>query len=329
VAGEVLVVVAVLAVTGVLTGLPPASSEGLEGRAYAETARAGPYVIGLEVTPNQAGTNQITVRVQGANAETFPDIERVDVVMNHLEMDMGTRESPAQRLPDGRYQVNGSQLSMTGSWQIDVRVRRGGRDETARFTPLVGPPPGANRPAFSPARVVLLAVTDPSRERTFAINPRFLATLVFAAGAALLLIRSLSGRRQRRVAMGGAAALLAVTLVLGGTTVADAYRRSLPNPVPADTASLTRGQVVYEANCTLCHGEEGRGDGPAGLALRPRPADFRVHMAAGHTDAELFNWVANGVDGTQMPGFKDELSEQERWDVINYIRAFAAPAPQR
>jgi mono/diheme cytochrome c family protein len=94
--------------------------------------------------------------------------------------------------------------------------------------------------------------------------------------------------------------------------------------VPADTASLARGQQVYDANCASCHGDTGRGDGPAGRALRPRPADFRVHMAAGHTDQELFNWVTNGVDGTGMPAFRAQLSEQERWDVINYIRSFAA-----
>jgi mono/diheme cytochrome c family protein len=60
-------------------------------------------------------------------------------------------------------------------------------------------------------------------------------------------------------------------------------------------------------------------------------------MAAGHTDQELFNWVSNGVDGTAMPGYAAQLSEQERWDVINYIRSFAdqsagpavEPAPAR
>jgi putative copper resistance protein D len=46
-------------------------------------------------------------------------------------------------------------------------------------------------------------------------------------------------------------------------------------------------------------------------------------MAAGHTDQELFGWVTTGVDGTAMPAFRSNLSEQERWDVVNYIRTFA------
>ena len=46
-------------------------------------------------------------------------------------------------------------------------------------------------------------------------------------------------------------------------------------------------------------------------------------MAAGHTDGQLFYWVSYGVQDTAMPAFGNQLSEQERWDVINYIRQFA------
>jgi len=47
-------------------------------------------------------------------------------------------------------------------------------------------------------------------------------------------------------------------------------------------------------------------------------------MAAGHTDGQLFYWVSYGVQGTAMPAFKDSLSEEERWNVINYLRTFAS-----
>ncbi len=61
--------------------------------------------------------------------------------------------------------------------------------------------------------------------------------------------------------------------------------------------------------------------------LRPRPADFRVHLATGHTDEELYSWVRDGVEGTAMPVFENTLSEEEIWHVINFIRTFAQPAP--
>jgi hypothetical protein len=48
-------------------------------------------------------------------------------------------------------------------------------------------------------------------------------------------------------------------------------------------------------------------------------------MAAGHTDAQLFDWLSNGVPGTAMAAFKDALSVEDRWHLINYIRTFADP----
>ena len=100
------------------------------------------------------------------------------------------------------------------------------------------------------------------------------------------------------------------------------------NPVPPDQRSLEAGRQTYMELCAVCHGDTGRGDGPAGLRLVPRPADFRVHMAAGHTDGELLYWVTYGMAGTAMPAFGDQLTERERWDVINFIRTFAqTPSP--
>jgi mono/diheme cytochrome c family protein len=75
----------------------------------------------------------------------------------------------------------------------------------------------------------------------------------------------------------------------------------------------------------MCHGDTGRGDGPVGLGLVPRPADFKIHMAAGHTDAQLFDWISNGVPGTAMPAWKNELSEEDRWNVLNYIQQSFGP----
>jgi len=88
-------------------------------------------------------------------------------------------------------------------------------------------------------------------------------------------------------------------------------------------ASLARGQEIYGQMCAMCHGLQGRGDGPLARTMVPRPADFRVHMAEGHTPDQLYDWTSNGVPDTAMQGFADDLSVEDRWNVINYLQTFA------
>jgi high-affinity iron transporter len=102
--------------------------------------------------------------------------------------------------------------------------------------------------------------------------------------------------------------------------------------VPPTAESLAVGQQVYQQQCSACHGATGRGDGPLAASLRPRPVDLQVH-APQHPDSFLFEVISKGVPGTAMPPFAAGLSEDERWHVLNYIRALAAegatptPAP--
>ena len=122
--------------------------------------------------------------------------------------------------------------------------------------------------------------------------------------------------------------VLSVTIgALGPTGNARVAAQSSTAPVPGDAASLARGQEIYAQLCAVCHGVQGRGDGPLARTMVPRPADFRVHMAEGHTPEQLFDWLTNGVPDTAMPGYANDLSELDRWNVINYLQTFA-PAAQ-
>jgi hypothetical protein len=122
-------------------------------------------------------------------------------------------------------------------------------------------------------------------------------------------------------------------MVLGGGLLATGLINpassieSMKNPIPPNLESLGRGRVLFDANCVTCHGQFGFGDGPAAAALNPPPANLQVHLAAGHTDGQLFYWISNGISNTAMQGFADRLTEAQRWDVINYIRTFANLSP--
>ncbi|UCH54119.1 MAG: c-type cytochrome [Pseudomonadota bacterium] len=90
-----------------------------------------------------------------------------------------------------------------------------------------------------------------------------------------------------------------------------------PNPVKADHISLERGKKLFEENCVSCHGTGGRGDGPAGKALKPRPADL-VQMRSHHPDGDFAWKIAEGK--APMPGFKATLNESQIWDLVNYVK---------
>ncbi len=96
----------------------------------------------------------------------------------------------------------------------------------------------------------------------------------------------------------------------------------LVNATPADEDSLERGRMVYAAQCETCHGATGMGDGPAGQALDPAPAPI-AHTSQMLSDGYLYWRISEGGHsfGTAMPAWNESLSEQARWDLINYVRS--------
>lgn len=100
-----------------------------------------------------------------------------------------------------------------------------------------------------------------------------------------------------------------------------------PPGVWADTRMIARGKKIYAEKCAACHGESGDGRVPAATAMRLKPPDFTdKRMVAGMTDAYWFWRVSEGgtvvepfvARGSVMPGFKDQLSVEDRWAVIAY-----------
>ena len=112
--------------------------------------------------------------------------------------------------------------------------------------------------------------------------------------------------------------------------VVDAYPMTyLRSAVPYQAGSIANGVRLYQANCAVCHGANGYGDGPAGLGLRPRPADLTAPHTGAHTAGDLFWWLSHGIRGSAMPGFEGQLSETDRWDLINFLRTLSAAEQAR
>ncbi len=89
--------------------------------------------------------------------------------------------------------------------------------------------------------------------------------------------------------------------------------------IPASMPSLARGAALFRRECSSCHGETGHGDGAAGQALRPRPADLTNWQAlADATPLSMYQRVTIGVAGTAMPSFETRLPAADRWALALY-----------
>ena len=83
------------------------------------------------------------------------------------------------------------------------------------------------------------------------------------------------------------------------------------------------GKVLYEKHCANCHGTNGTGDGPDTQFLMVQPANFHSLASRSKTDWDLMTVITFGAAFSPMHGWADRLTEEERWDVLRYIRLLA------
>lgn len=100
--------------------------------------------------------------------------------------------------------------------------------------------------------------------------------------------------------------------------VIPATASSMKNPVPIDPTTLKEAKTLYTSYCSPCHGDKGKGDGPAAVALNPKPADHTSAKVQNETDGTLFYMISEGRD--PMPSLKRTLTENQRWALVDYIR---------
>lgn len=100
------------------------------------------------------------------------------------------------------------------------------------------------------------------------------------------------------------------------------------NPFKDNPDAVTAGAQIYTTYCATCHGIEGKGDGPAGTALEPHPANLAdAGMMNNMSDTYLFWRISEGgmVEpfNSAMPPWKGSLTEEQIWQVIVYLRTLA------
>ena len=96
----------------------------------------------------------------------------------------------------------------------------------------------------------------------------------------------------------------------------------IENPLKGDANAVKAGKKLYKQQCAICHGATGKGDGVAGMTLNPKPASFHSERIKNETDGAIFWKITNG--NPPMASYKDVLTEEQRWQLVNYIRTFSS-----
>lgn len=295
---------------------------------------AGDSTLHTAVNLPTPGNQQYQVSVADAASGDFrTDVQKVILVFAAP----ATSGLPEQRvdLEEGDepwlWGASGAYTPIVGDWTLEVLVRRVGLlDESVSFDlpvteplpPAVVPPPDTG--IGVPWPLGLLWVLLPPGPAGWAVP---LGLFLGVAGLA-------AAERQRRWTNAAANALRLVLVVAAVTTglavasrtAADGANAAPPsasakeNPILGSADSVARGHALYLANCAACHGLTGSGDGLTAAGMMPGPGDLRTSVPE-RNDGSLAYLIATGTVATRMPAFSITLSEQDRWDLVNYLRA--------
>ncbi len=324
---EVGLALVVLAASAALTQLPsprselPATEQKL--RTIEQSFAVDDLRATLRIEPNLVGINRFDLGLEAAGGG--PPTDAVTAVRLHFryldDPAVGALVVPAEPAGDDRWTLTGAFFGLPGDWDVDVELRRASRDDAIggltttveqgylTVLPFGLEPPGA----------LALPISQFDWDGIGALWAAIAAGMCIAYRGSLR--RALPARTAHRAAdaaLAGGTIFMALAIVLLFSVEA-APGRTLDNPVPRTAESVAVGATLFAANCASCHGEGGGGDGPLAGTLPQPPANFRVHVPF-HPDGTLYTWITQGIVGTAMQGFAVQLSDRERWDLVNFLR---------
>ncbi|MHB8575103.1 MAG: CopD family protein [Dehalococcoidia bacterium] len=302
---------------------------------YRNQAPAGDMTATLTVSPNRVGQNDFKIQLAGPGVDA---VQRVQLRFQFSARQVGQSTVNADPVADqpGTYDLQAANFSLVGVWSVSVNVLRTGFDDVnGAFNVEV--------PDITGATTAAALTTGTRNATTFPAHgiteQQLWGAALIVAGGLLFLFRGRIWQHNRWVGIVAvvgisAAAVIGISVIATGGSQASTAA-FVQNPVPADLQSVADGKALFAANCAKCHGITGHGDGPLAAGLNPKPFDLTVHVGL-HPDGQLFDWITNGIPRTAMPAWKSQLSDTQRWDVLNYLRTLspggaaaspAAPAP--
>ena len=148
--------------------------------------------------------------------------------------------------------------------------------------------------------------------------------LLILAGGAVAIGRAKRWKTKWHIAIPSTLAVCALAVALPSFAVPafpETYRKT---PVPFDAISVANGATLFAANCVPCHGPQAKGNGVLAKTFAKKPVDLLTEPhTAMHTAGDFFYWLTHGIPEAGMPAWADKLSEEDRWDVVNFLHAIS------
>jgi copper transport protein len=293
-----------LASVSFLTYIPPAKIATPAATDFTSIQQVDDLKVEINIAPARVGQNEFMLMLISADGRPITAAKKV--LLRFTPSQANVPPSELELISDGEmFTAKGAHLSLPGKWQVQAVVRRQDKfDAFANFDVTLQKPGTSSESASIPKQTGALIL------------------LIGLLGG--LLAFSLKANPLLRIGTGFPVAVLMIGMGLFYLTRPVQVLNEQANPIPPNQGSVTTGQSIFMTTCAPCHGTGGKGDGPVGIALNPRPADLTQHAIPGvHTDAQLFEWITNGFPGSRMPAFKATLSDTDRWNLVNFIRTLA------
>ncbi len=134
-----------------------------------------------------------------------------------------------------------------------------------------------------------------------------LAALMFGVGLPALVFAAVSGSQAATITVPPAA-------------------HKLTNPLKRSKENMLAGAGVFREQCAGCHGPLGTPERRL-PSLARQPATLGSPIVQKLSDGDIFWTITNGAPGG-MPSFKDDLTEQQRWQAILFVRRLNKDAPK-
>ena len=107
-------------------------------------------------------------------------------------------------------------------------------------------------------------------------------------------------------------------LVSRGKWTAPSWADTLKNPLSKIVQATKKGKSIFNSQCYVCHGTDGKGDGIAARTINPRPANLTSPDVQKQSDGAIYWKITTGK--LPMASYKNVYSDKQRWELVNYIR---------